>query len=98
MFCTFTTDQGTLIIRTEDVRRIEDEHVRADATRCAVEWTPNGVDLHIRHVDGTARENLDRLRDEEIKAIEAAQKLQSRPVQPPLPRGIDLASKRTRAR
>ena len=96
MFCTFTTEHGTLIIRTEDVRRIEDS-VRYDLKEkvnvpvCVVEWTPNGTERCFQTVHGTAAENLARLKAEELAAIEAAQRLQQRqgdglPLMP-VPRG-----------
>jgi hypothetical protein len=72
MFCTFTTEQGALIIRSEDIRSLTD---RVDG--CAVMWVI-GDQVYNSHVQGTAQENLDRLRDEEIKALDAAQRLQQR--------------------
>lgn len=87
MFCTFITKEGrTLIIRTEDIRQLLD---REDGG-CTVTWLV-GNDPHFTTVEGAAQENLDRLRAEELQAIEAAQRLQQRQTQGlpmlPIPRG-----------
>lgn len=82
MFSTFTTEHGVLIIRTADVRRIEDvRRWQADhepTTVCQVEWEPKAGVLHDRIVTGTAQENMDRLVAEEMKLIVAAEERQQR--------------------
>lgn len=74
MFCTFTTRGGrSLIIRTEDIRQLSDQ----EDGGCSVTWLV-GNDARFATVQGTAHENLDRLRAEELAAIERAQRLQQR--------------------
>lgn len=103
MFSTFTikeTGLGTgvqvvseqppprfLIIRSEDIRRFEDKH----DSNCQIAWVENG-EMVFAIVQGTARENLERLRNEELAAIDSAQRAQQRqasgmPVVP-VPRGL----------
>lgn len=87
MFSTFTKENvGTLIIRTENLQRIEDV---GDAA-CKVAWLENGV-INQARVTGTAQENYSRLQSEELRLIEAAAQRQRRhEAQPPLspiPRG-----------
>jgi hypothetical protein len=72
MFCTFTTENGALIIRSEDLRSIAD---RVDG--CAVMYVV-ADQVYSAAIAGTATENLARLRAEELAAIEQAQKLQQR--------------------
>jgi hypothetical protein len=86
MFSTFTKEEGqSLIIRTEDLKRIEDT-----SNGCVVFWEENNI-THQRRVHGTAAENYARLQSEELRLIEAAAERQRRydgglPLMP-VPRG-----------
>lgn len=88
MFCTFTTRQGrTLIIRTEDIRCLYDQQEGG----CRVTWLIGTEEREHSDIEGTARENLERLKREELEAIDKAQQLQQRqgnglPILP-VPRG-----------
>lgn len=75
MLSTFTTEHGTLIIRTQDIRAIEDK-----AEGCALVWVVEGADvvLQVRTIVGTARENLERLQHEELEAIIKVQRAEQR--------------------
>lgn len=80
MLITFTTEHGNLIIRSEDLRRLEDEA----GPRCRVEWAPTGAGLHFQYVTGTALDNYARIMQEEAKLIaayEAAQRMAQTPPQ-----------------
>jgi hypothetical protein len=66
MLSTFTTSDGTLIIRTQDIRRIED----APEETTLAYWEEGH--MVYRPIQGTARENLDRLKQEELDEIAAA--------------------------
>lgn len=73
MFCKFTARGGkTLIIRTEDIRGMLDT-----TDGCEVTWLIGGEDRTMA-VQGTADENLARLKAEELAAITEMQKLQAR--------------------
>jgi hypothetical protein len=73
MFSTFAKDDHTnLIIRTENLQRIEDT-----ADGCKVRWTEDGEILSCR-VQGTAQENYARLQSEELRLIDAAAERQRR--------------------
>ena len=94
MFSTFTTDNGKLIIRTEQVQGLADIATRVYGTdappRCVVSWLV-GNEVHSVDVLGTAQENFDRLKREELEMVAEAQKYQQRqeaglPVLP-IPRG-----------
>lgn len=87
MLSTFITEHGTLIVRTQDLRRIEDEPTYKDfamndltiiGTQCVVEWERVGNTLNHRVVIGTAAENLARLRAEEFAAIAESAQYQQR--------------------
>lgn len=89
MLSTFTTEHGTLIIRTQDIRRIED----TEGEGCRLAWNEEDGS-HFAKIEGTAQENLDRLKAEELDAIAqaearqlAAQQAQQRVQQgfPPIP-------------
>lgn len=74
MFCTFTTMDGrTLIIRTEDLRELSDR----EGGGCTITWLL-GTQVRAMSVQDTAAENLDRLRAEELAALEMARQLQQR--------------------
>lgn len=86
MFSTFTKEgDRTLIIRTESLVRLEDTD-----TGCKVAWVENGEILRC-HIDGTAQENYERLKVEELKLMEMAAERQRRYDQGlpllPVPRG-----------
>lgn len=83
MLTTFTTKDGLLVIRAEDLRRIEDVPAApwngaAPAHACEVEWAPTGQELICRFVLGTAQENLDRIVAEEMKILATHQDMQKR--------------------
>lgn len=86
MFSTFTIGDGrSLIIRTENLQRIEDT-----ADGCKVSWVGAGEPLRCQ-VQGTAQDNYARLQSEELRLIEAAAQRQQRynaalPLTP-IPRG-----------
>lgn len=85
MFCTFTTEHGTFILRTQDVRRLEDT-----PAGCTLAFAENDHLCYITIV-GTTTENLARLKEEELAVMTAAQQLQQRQQQGypmlPIPRG-----------
>jgi hypothetical protein len=85
MFSRFLTDQGTRFIRTEYVISIAD----VDG-RCHVIWLV-GDDVATQLVHGTAQENFDRLKAEELELIAAAAERQGRADRGlpllPIPRG-----------
>lgn len=81
-----TLPKRELVIRSEDLRRLED----LPSGGCVVQWVELDQLFH-QTVEGTARENLERLRREELEAVAEAQKLQQRhtdglPILP-IPRG-----------
>lgn len=83
MLTTFTTEHGLLVIRSEDIRRIEDikQHDCRDGTdtpACIVEWSPIDGDLQVRHILGTAAENRDRIIGDEMKLVAAYEEMQQR--------------------
>ncbi len=77
MFSTFPTKHGALIIRTEAIRRLEDQEEDASPV-CYVEWWRDDGESESRPIQGTAAENFERLKREELAAIDAAQKAQQR--------------------
>lgn len=73
MFSTFTTKSGkTLLIRAVDMRVLEDT-----SNGCVLIWESTPGQLMDRNIQGTAQENLDRLKAEEMAAIAAAQRQQA---------------------
>jgi hypothetical protein len=64
MLCTFTTEGGSLIVRSDDIRRIED-HREGGAFLAWMEGTER-ITTHIR---GTATENRDRILQEELDQV-----------------------------
>lgn len=88
MLSTFTTEHGALIIRTQDIRAIEDKE-----GRCIVVWVIEGADIVVqtRRIEGTAAENYARLQAEELELIGAAHERQVRAERGypmlPVPRG-----------
>lgn len=76
MFSTFTTRGGyRLIIRAVDVRSFEDD---IGGESCTLIWEPTPGQLMDRTIMGTAEENLNRLKQEEVEALIAAEKLRQR--------------------
>ena len=73
MFSTFATEHGTLIIRAVDIRRIEDTVEQ----RCLLVWEECG-EQHLATIQGTARENLDRLIAEDLAVQDRVQRAQQR--------------------
>lgn len=65
MLCTFTTKDGILIVRSDDIRSIEDVGVG----RTVLAWH-DGDDLNLRDIQGTALENRDRIQQEELELID----------------------------
>ena len=72
MFCTFTTERGALILRTQDVRRLEDT-----PEGCMLAFVEEGHMYYIT-IAGTAADHLARLKAEELAAIDAARRRQAR--------------------
>lgn len=64
MLCTFTTEDGGLIVRSEDIRVLED----AGKERSRLIFTV-GDDSLMRIITGTAVENRDRIQQEELDLI-----------------------------
>lgn len=73
MLITFTTEHGQLVIRSEDLRRIEDRAREG----CRIAWV-EGDELMISGILGTAQENHDRIVMEEARAIAAYEDMQQR--------------------
>mgnify|MGYP001586362497 FL=1 len=63
MLCTFTTEGGRLVIRSDDIRIIEDV-----AAGTALTWAV-GDDVYHSAIAGTATENRDRIQQEELDMI-----------------------------
>ena len=63
MLCTFTTDYGALVVRSDDIRAIED---RPNGT--ILVWMV-GSDFNDRMIIGTAAENRGRIQREELDLI-----------------------------
>lgn len=61
-----------LIIPADSIKRLEDT-----ATGCVVAWLENNELLSCT-IEGTAHENHERLRQEELKLLDEAQRLQQR--------------------
>lgn len=83
MLSTFTTEHGTLIVPTANIRSIADvERFRGPGKEitieCQVEWVVTESDLRAQYVVGTARENLERLQREELEAVEAYRRAEQR--------------------
>lgn len=72
MFSSFTTEVGTLLIPTQRIVSIIDT-----AEGCIVQWEV-GDDVARRLVIGTAAENFERLKADEIELMEAAAERQRR--------------------
>lgn len=93
MFCTFTTKDGTLVVRTQDIRRIEDRRKSDDSntTECLVEWVRDDGVRDDRVIAGTAAENLARLVAEDQAKSAAYAQAQQRAANGlpalPVPRG-----------
>lgn len=88
MLTTFTTEHGLLVIRAEDLRRIQD---MGKEGKCTITWI-EGDEPHGRDILGTAQENLDRILEAETKALatyEAMQRRQSQGL--PVVRGGKVA-------
>jgi hypothetical protein len=64
MLCTFTTEDGTLVIRSDDIRVIEN----AGPERARLIFM-DGDDRLMRIISGTAAENRDRIQQEELDLI-----------------------------
>lgn len=61
MLCTFTTETGDLIVRSDDIRAIED---RSDGTFVA--WSIGGENIKVARIVGTALENAARIQQDEL--------------------------------
>ena len=77
MLITFTTEHGHLVIRSEDLRRLEDI-----PDGCALGYLQHDR-LFSEIVQGTAAENRDRIVAEETAAIAAYEDMQRRARQGP---------------
>jgi len=96
MLCTFTTEQGALIIRSDDIRSIEDvspgENFVGDWA--LLRWMIGDQVFKIG-IKGTAIENRDRIQHEELELIarveahryETQKQLQAGYPVPPIKRG-----------
>ena len=74
MFSTFDTEHGSIVIRTADLRTIWD---RSDG--CFVTWVRGDEsDPFTIRITGTVRENMARLRSEELAAFVEAERYQQR--------------------
>lgn len=65
MLCTFTTEKGNLIVRSDDIRSIED----LGNGECHLTWAIGAEWFH-REITGTALENRDRIQQEELDLID----------------------------
>jgi hypothetical protein len=85
MLCTFTTETGHLIVRSDDIRSIEDWQSGARLVYMI------GTERQIEHVTGTASENRDRILQEELDQIGTVEAHRYRTQQllqaQPVPRG-----------
>jgi hypothetical protein len=63
MLCTFTTKDGALVIRSDDIRSI------SDSSRGTLLLWVIGDAIHDRLIEGTASENRDRIQQEELDLI-----------------------------
>lgn len=63
MLCTFTTETGDLVIRSDDIRVILDREDGANLS-----WMV-GDEVHHYRILGTAAENRDRIQREELDLI-----------------------------
>ncbi len=81
MLSTFTTKDGLLVIRSEDLRRIEDR-----GGGCLITFLIGNEQMD-RPILGTAQENLDRISAEERAALATYTEMQARAQQglPALP-------------
>ena len=66
MLITFTTEKGHLVIRAEDLRRLED----GPEGGCVVGWVEHET-VHHSPVLGTAAENQARIVQQEVEVIAA---------------------------
>lgn len=64
MLCTFTTETGALIVRSDDIRIIQDDPAGTILV-CMI-----GESAHTETVQGTAIENRDRIQQEELDLID----------------------------
>lgn len=76
MLITFTTEHGNLVIRAEDLRRLED----GPEQRCVVGWVEHET-VHHSPIGGTAAENLARIVEQEAKVIAAYEEAQRKEAQ-----------------
>jgi hypothetical protein len=89
MLCTFTTKDGVLIVRSDDIRSI------CDGEQGSLLVWAAGDGLASRTILGTAAENRDRIQQEELNAIgrieahryETQKQLQAGYPVPPIKRG-----------
>lgn len=72
MLITFTTEYGTLVIRAEDLRRLEDA-----AEGCTLGWVEEGQRCYAP-IQGTAAENQARIVAQETAVIAAYEEAQRR--------------------
>jgi len=78
MLTTFTTEHGALVIRSEDLRRLEDTvHLDGSSAGCTLGWI-EGEAMKYAAILGTAQENRDRLVAEELHAIAEYEAMQRR--------------------
>ena len=71
MLITFTTEHGNLVIRGEDLRRLED----GPEQQCIIGWVEHET-VHHSPVNGTAAENLARIVQQEAQVVAAYEEAQ----------------------
>lgn len=74
MFSKFITAQGVRFVKTEHIISIADI---GDEGQCTITWLV-GDEMQMQRVAGTAQENFDRLKAEELELISAAAERQAR--------------------
>ena len=72
MLATFTTKEGLLVIRAEDLRRIQDQPIG-----CMITWI-EADEACSQIVLGTAQENLDHIIAAEVQQLAAYEAMQRR--------------------
>ena len=93
MLCTFTlatSTPRTLVIRSDDIRRIVDidDLFEQSQSQSGLAYMI-GTEVDFAQVLGTAKENMDRLQREELEAIARVNAFQQyQQAQPPIPAGM----------
>lgn len=80
MLITFTTEHGDLVIRAEDLRRLQDVRNEAEPSqppKCWIDWVQHDR-IFTEVITGTAAENRDRIVQQEAQVITAYEEAQRR--------------------